>query len=199
MSLRASQWVWGHSPARNGGRLVHLALADASYCNRGHKDLDCRCDQVLTRRISRAELAELAGLSPSGVKNALAGLADLDLIARRSGGYGTEVSRWLLTLSEPPEGCSCGFCERYAVQTLRTATNAAGANIWPPVDCPVDGGPDSALRGPDSAASGSDSGPYTETDIQKKSGSGFSDCGQRLMTRTENLAAVRSTRELLGA
>lgn len=200
MSLRASQWVWGHSPARNGARLVHLALADASYCNRGHKDLECSCGEVLTRRISRAELADMTGLSTSAVKNALAGLVDLDLVDRRTGGYGTEVSRWTLRLLEPPSGCGCGFCERFTVETLRTAPNAAGARYWPPVDEPVGGGPDSAHGGPDSGASGSDSGPYTETEpLQKKSVSTFSDCGEPLLTRSEILDEIRSTKELLGA
>ncbi len=195
MSLRVSQWVWGHSPARNGARLVHLALADAASCNRGHKrDRDCDCVEVPTRRISRAELAAMTGLSASGVKNALAGLVDLDLVARRSGGHGTEVSRWLLRLSEPPTGCECGFCEVFAVGTLRTAPNAAGARFWPPVENSPDGGPESGRGGPDSVASGSDSGPYTETEPLQKSEPGENGCGF-----ARGLTEIRRMRELLDA
>ena len=195
MSLRVSQWVWGHSPARNGARLVHLALADAASCNRGHKrDRDCDCAEVPTRRISRAELAAMTGLSPSGVKNGLAALADLDLVARRSGGHGTEVSRWLLRLSEPPPGCTCGFCEVFGVETLRTALNAAGANIWPPVENAPNRGPDSGRGGPDSAASGPDSGPYTETEPLQKSEPVENGCGF-----AHGLTEIRRMKELLDA
>ena len=169
VSLRVSQYVWAHSPARHGARLVHLALADAAVCNRGHRrDADCDCADVVTLPCSIPSLCEKTQLSPAGVKAGLGFLRANDLTQRIRGGHGTEVSRYLLRLPEPPPGCPCGFCYAYRLAPSTSPLNRAGARFWPPVEKPEKRGPDIDHRGSDSDASGSDSDPYTDTDLQLK-------------------------------
>ncbi len=56
MSLRSTEWVWRHSPARNGARLVHLALADIA------RDEGASIGTIKSRlHRGRGRLAELLG------------------------------------------------------------------------------------------------------------------------------------------
>ena len=202
MSLRATEWVWQHSPARNAARLVHLALADLARCSACKVDRKCACPQLLALWASLGLLEARTGLSRTAVKGALRELSDTGLVERTSGGYGTEACSYTLRVPDGPRGAPwlydpAGGWGYGADNTLDGDTgplSPSGVGYGPPVDIGGDGGSDSDARGSHLDARGSDSDPYTDTDTEKKE-TGPESCGQPL-TRTEHLAHIQQLRVL---
>jgi len=199
MSLRSTEWVWRHSPARNGARLVHLALADIARCSSCKVDRKCGCGEVLALWASLGLLEARTGLSRTAVKGALRELSDAGLVERTSGGYGTEACSYKLTI--PPDGNGGAWLFDAATGWGYGAGNASegdtgpvrpsGGGYSPPVESGGNGGSDSVARGSHLDARGSDSDPYTDTDTEKKE-TGSDSCGE--LTTAEHLAYLQAAR-----
>ena len=199
MSLRSTEWVWRHSPARNGARLVHLALADIARCSSCKVDRKCGCGEVLALWASLGLLEARTGLSRTAVKGALRELSDAGLIERTSGGYGTEACSYKLTI--PPDGnggawlfdaaTGWGYGAGNAPEGDTSPLRPSGVGYSPPVESGGNGGSDSDARGSHLDARGSDSDPYTDTDTEKKE-TGSESCGE--LTTAEHLAYLQAAR-----
>ena len=192
MSLRSTEWVWQHSPARNGARLVHLALADIARCSSCKEDRKCGCGEVLALWASLGLLEARTGLSRTAVKGALRELSDAGLVERTSGGYGTEACSYKLTI--PPDGnggawlfhaaTGWGYGAGNAPEGDTGPVRASGVGYGPPVESGRNGGSHLDARG-------SDSDPYTDTDTEKKE-TGSDSCGE--LTIAEHLAYLQAAR-----
>ena len=200
MSLRATEWVWQHSPARNAARLVHLALADLARCSACKVDRKCACRQLLALWASLGLLEARTGLSRTAVKGALRELSDTGLVERTSGGYGTEACSFTLNIPDSGAGgpwvfhpaTGWGYGAGNTSEGDTAPLRPSGVRSGPPVESGGDGGSDSDARGSDLDARGSDSDPYTETDTEKKE-PGPESCGEHL-TPGENLRYLRAAR-----
>ena len=202
MSLRMTEWVWQESPARNGARLVHLALADIARCAACKVDRKCGCSEVLALWASLGLLVARTGLSRTGVKAALRELSDAGMVERTSGGYGTEACSYTLRVPDGPGGApwlydpagGWGYGADNTPDGDTGPLRPSGVGYGPPVDIGPNGGSDIDARGSDIDARGSDSDPYTDTDTEKKE-TGTESCGEPL-TRTEHLAHIQQLRVL---
>jgi hypothetical protein len=197
VSLRATRWVWEHSPARNGARLVHLALADIARCSACKDDRSCDCVEVLALWASNGLVEHLSRLSRAAVKTALRELLDGGLVERVSGGKGTEACSYRLSVPCDADGTpwrfdaasGWGYGAGNGSQADTGPVRPSGVRIEPPVHNGGNGGSESDTRGSDIRARGSESGPYTYTDTEKKANS-ENGCGQPL-TVAEHLAHLR--------
>ncbi len=90
MASEVSDWVWDHSRARNGGRLVLLAIARAA-------------DAEGEITMSVMELARLAGVSERTVQAAEKELAVLGELKVEHGGGRKRRNRYIVVTGNPAD------------------------------------------------------------------------------------------------
>lgn len=139
MAIAVMNWVWKHSRAKNGARLVLLAIADA-----------CNSDDGTGAWPSNPELRGKTLLSERAVQS---GLAELQRIGELKVGY-----------NEGPNGCNT---YTVLVTAMTPADSAGGADSAPPQDPHPAGStpPQNSHQTPaDSASTPAESAPGTTTE-----------------------------------